>query len=446
MCFARLVPEFREGSATPRDLLERCLAAIAKRDGEVRAFVCVDATRARAEADRSTARYRANRPLSPVDGCPVGVKDIIETLDLPTQMNSPLFAGWMAGRDAACVGALKDGGAVILGKTVTTEFAAGASGPTRNPHDPRRTPGGSSSGSAAAVGAGMVPVALGTQTGGSILRPASYCGAYGFKPTHGALNIGGVHPVAPSQDHLGTIAGSLDDAWLVARHIARVAGGSGGKRGLSGPDQLPEPRRPRRLALLRTSGWSEVPTGVVAGFDAIVRRLRRAGVEIVDRLDDREIDMLEEAVRDATTLVRTFSHYEMQWPYRSYLKTGRRHLSPGIRSWIRSGRQISEAQHQAMLRRREIVRAQIAQLAGTVDGFINLASSGPAPLGLVETGSRSFLMPWSLAGTPSLALPLMHHRGLPVGIQLAGFASRDADIVAVAHWICREVGLQGDEA
>ena len=165
------------GRDTPRDFLERCLDVIAKRDATVQAFVTLNLEGARKAADAAGKRYKAGKPLSMVDGCPVAIKDIIATADMPTQMNSPAFKGWQSGQDAACVAALRKGGAVIVGKTVTTEFAIGFSGPTTNPFDATRTPGGSSSGTAASVGAGMVPVGLGTQTQASTLRPASYCGA-----------------------------------------------------------------------------------------------------------------------------------------------------------------------------------------------------------------------------------------------------------------------------
>src|SRR5262249_51244436 len=185
--FDRCVADFQQGRDTPRDFLERCLDVIAKRDKTVKAFVTLNRDGARKAADDATRRYKAGKPLSPVDGCPVAVKDIIATVDMPTQMNSPAFKDWQSGQDAACVAALRKGGAVILGKTVTTEFAVGYSGPTTNPFDPTRTPGGSSSGSAAAVGAGMVPAGFGTQTPASTMRPASYCRAGGIKPNIGPL-------------------------------------------------------------------------------------------------------------------------------------------------------------------------------------------------------------------------------------------------------------------
>ncbi|MBI2509299.1 MAG: amidase, partial [Betaproteobacteria bacterium] len=218
--YSHALPDMAAGRRTPREFLERCLEVIAAREKTVRAFVTLDLAGARKAADAATRRYKSGKPLSPVDGMPVAVKDIIATAGLPTQMGSPAFKGWQSGQDAACVAALRKGGAVVVGKTVTTEFAIGFSGPTTNPFDAARTPGGSSSGSAAAVGAGMVPVGLGTQTQASTLRPASYCGAVGFKPTIGLLHTGGIHPLSATCDHLGVIAGTLEDAWRAASQIS----------------------------------------------------------------------------------------------------------------------------------------------------------------------------------------------------------------------------------
>src|SRR4029453_10080797 len=203
--------DFRDGRTTPRRFLERCLETISRHDRTIKAFVTLNARSARKAADAATRRYKLARPLSPVDGCPIAIKDIIATADMPTEMNSPIYRKWRPKADAAGVMALRQAGggiggktgAVIVGKTVTTEFAIGRSGPTRNPFDTTRTPGGSSSGSAAAVACGMVPAGLGTQTQGSVLRPAAYCGVVGFKPTHGALHTGGIHLLSPTSDHLG---------------------------------------------------------------------------------------------------------------------------------------------------------------------------------------------------------------------------------------------------
>ncbi|WP_332837759.1 amidase family protein, partial [Neoroseomonas rubea] len=243
--FAPARSQFRAGTSSPRAFLEDCIAAIAADEPAIAAFVTQDMPAARRAADASAARWRDGCPLSPIDGMPVVVKDMIEMADLPTQMNNPVFAGWQARRDAAGVLALREAGAVILGKTVTTEFACGNSGPTRNPYDTTRTPGGSSSGSAAAVGAGMASLGLGTQTHASTIRPAGYCGAYALKASFGALPVGGLAPLAPTLDHLGIIGASLEDVWAGAMAIARRAGGTPPHPGLAGPEEAPAPRAPR---------------------------------------------------------------------------------------------------------------------------------------------------------------------------------------------------------
>jgi len=214
MTFTDRREKFFDGGDNPRAMLERCLARIAERDAEVKAFAFLDADGARAAADNAAQRYRERRPLSAIDGMPIGLKDILETADMPTGFGSPIFEDWRGGRDSAAAFALRQAGAVIVGKLVTTEFAATFPGPTRNPHDLARTPGGSSSGSAAAVADGMLPMALGSQVIGSILRPASFCGVIGFKPTFGSLNRGGTCDNY-SQNALGTLSNSLADAWAV---------------------------------------------------------------------------------------------------------------------------------------------------------------------------------------------------------------------------------------
>src|ERR1700751_2906952 len=222
--FLEASERFKSGDDTPRGFLERCLDAYATWEPKIGAFVHTEFDAARAAADASTLRWQQAKPLSVIDGMPIGVKDIIETADMPTEMGSPLFKGWRSERDAAVVAALREAGAVIVGKTVTTEFAATEPRGTRNPWDPARTPGGSSSGSAAEGGAGAISVGLGTQVVGSILRPASFCGCFGFKPTVGALNRGGSYDGLSQSAH-GTIAASLPEAWQGAFEIAQRAGG-----------------------------------------------------------------------------------------------------------------------------------------------------------------------------------------------------------------------------
>src|SRR3984957_13459001 len=279
--FVGAAANFAAGKDTPREFLERCLCHVEEFEPAVGAFVCHDIADARAAADRSAARWRDGRPLSPIDGMPLGIKDIIETADMPTEQGSPLFVGCDTGRDAASVAALREAGAVILGKAVTTEFAATEPRGTRNPWDTTRTPGGSSSGSAAAVACGMVPAALGTQVVGSILRPASFCGCVGFKPSVGGINRGGSYDYF-SQSCTGVLAASLEDAWLVAVNIAARAGGDPGYVGVQGPPEPPAPQRPKALALLQTSGWDEAAPEARAALEKAAGRLADAGIAIAD--------------------------------------------------------------------------------------------------------------------------------------------------------------------
>ena len=435
--FGDCVPSFRDGSDSPRALLERCVDAIESREAEVRAFVTLDLEGARRAADESTARYRAGRPLSPVDGCPFGVKDIIETADLPTGMNSPIFAEWRSGRDAACVRALRRGGAVLLGKTVTTEFAAGRSGPTVHPLDATRTPGGSSSGSAAAVAAGMAPVAFGTQAGGSTIRPASYCGLVGLKPTIGTFSMAGIHTIGPTIDHLGILASNLPDLWSIARQVSDLAD-TPGVRGLPGSGHaLPPAAAPSRLVHLHTAGRAEVDAEAIAAFDALVERIRATGVEVTSRDDDPLVASLESTLDAGVGGRLDIMAWEMRWPFEEYVDHHGPEVGEILHGYVRRARNLTAAAYEDALRERRRVKEVVERFGERADGFISFASSGPAPLGLDHTGSRTFLNYWSWLGNPAFSLPLMTVRGLPVGLQLIGFDGEDDRLAALAGW-CME--------
>jgi Asp-tRNA(Asn)/Glu-tRNA(Gln) amidotransferase A subunit family amidase len=418
--------------------LEQCLEAISARDKKVKAFVTVNLAGARKSADAATKRYRSGKILSPVDGCPIAVKDIIETADMPTGMNSPLFKGWRSKYDAACVFALRSSGAVIVGKTVTTEFAIGRSGPTRNPFDAKRTPGGSSSGSAAAIACGMVPVALGTQTIGSILRPASYCGAVGFKPTAGTLHMGGIHPISGTCDHLGIIAATLEDTWRVASQIS-LAAGCAGNQFLSGPEP-PAPRRPRKLVRLYTRGWLELDGATHKAFNEVLAALEARGVKIASRELDPELAKLENELDGGVDDGLAIVAYEMKWPYGEYVMRFGKRIGPRIRELVSRGYEMTAADYTRLLVNRRRVQSLMQKWSSSCDGFITLASSGPAKLGLSHTGSRTFPAYSSWLGLPAFTLPLMEVKGLPVGIQLLGTGGADAELCAIASWVMRELG------
>jgi Asp-tRNA(Asn)/Glu-tRNA(Gln) amidotransferase A subunit family amidase len=440
--FFSAVPHFATGGDTPRDLLERCLARLAEFEPAVGAFVCHDIEAARAAADRAAGRWRAGRPLSPIDGMPVGIKDIIETVDMPTGQGSPLWEGTLTGRDAASTAALREAGAVILGKTVTTEFASSEPlGNTSNPWDPARTPGGSSSGSAAAVACGMVPAALGTQVVGSIIRPASFCGCVGYKPSVGGINRGGSYD-GFSQSCTGLLAASLEDAWLVATAISSRVGGDPGYPGVQGPPEPPPPSRPRRLALLETSGWAVAAPDARAALEAAAAQLAAAGVDIASRRDDPNLAAIETAIADAEPLVRRINAWEGRWPLNTYREIDATKLSRPALDRLAMAEAMTLAEYGVAIAQRREIHAQFAALAQSYDGAVTLPATGPAPLGLGSTGNPIFAVPFSLLGVPTVSLPLLAAEGLPLGLQVVGFEGGDARLFAIAAWV-REL-LQAD--
>jgi Asp-tRNA(Asn)/Glu-tRNA(Gln) amidotransferase A subunit family amidase len=423
---------FRGGTDTPRDFLERCLARLDAWESRIQAFVSISILAARVAADRASARWREGRPLSPLDGMPIGVKDIIETADMPTEQGSPLFKGWQSVRDSASVAALREAGAVIVGKTVTTEFAAVHPGPTRNPWDTARTPGGSSSGSAAAVAAGIVPAALGTQVIGSIIRPASYCGCFGYKPSVGAINRGGSFDYL-SQSCEGVLAATLGEAWLVAREIAARVGGDPGFRGLSGPRHVPAARAPKSLAVLQTSGFATLDPQSASTFTEFQELLARAGVRLLTTRDTTAVADVEEAICDAGRLSRRINAWESRWPLNTYARDiSAEGLSGVMRARLEEAEAMSLEGYQDLLEERTRCRGVYAKLAGMADACITLAAPGPAPLGISSTGDPVFAIPGSLLGVPAVSIPLFRIDGLPLGLQALGFIDRDADLFGTA--------------
>ena len=426
--------EFASGDETPRQFLERSLELFDLWEPRIGAFVCTDLPGARAAADRSTERWRNGKPLSPIDGMPLGIKDIIETVDMPTEMGSPLFAGWRSLKDAANVRALRDAGAVILGKTVTTEFAASQPRGTRNPWNTDHTPGGSSSGSAAAVAAGIASAALGTQVIGSTIRPASFCGCFGFKPSVNALNREGCHDYQ-SQSCTGILGGALDDVWQVAHEIVARVGGDAGTPGLQGPDTLPPAQKPRRLAILETAGWETASAAAKNRLNAAVAKLKSEGIEIHTRTNDDNVAALETALLNAAELSHRCNGWETRWFLHAMRDRDAGKLSRNILERSRKYEDMTLTDHRADLGERARVRALHAELAGTCDACVTLAASDGAPEGLASTGNSEFAVPASLLGVPALSLPLFEINGMPLGLQLIGYCNRDADVFAAASWI-----------
>lgn len=443
LTFHDATPRFAEGSDTPRAYLERCLEVIAAREPVVRAWVVVNQAGARDAADASTARWKAGRPLSAIDGMPVGIKDLLETRDMPTQMGCEAWRGNFPKRDNAAVWALRGAGAVVLGKTVTTELGGAHPGPTTNPFDQARTPGGSSSGSAAAVGARMVPAAIGSQVGGSIIRPASYCGNVALKPTQGAINRG--ERQATSMSTHGPHAGSIEDMWLVAIEIAKRAGGDPGRLGLFGPDAPPPARRPMTLAVMEAEGWRLTDDASRAAFEAIVDGLRTQGVTVLRRADHPLVESFEQALEGVQALTGTITGWENHWAIRNLVANNPDGVSARTKAVLAGAEALTPEQYRAAILRREEVRRRHEALAPLVDAVIAPASPGPAPLWTGDvpgqpqvkrpTGDAVYNTPSSALGAPVVTVPMTSVGGMPMGIQVMGQPHADATVTAIARWM-----------
>jgi Asp-tRNA(Asn)/Glu-tRNA(Gln) amidotransferase A subunit family amidase len=429
--FLPATADFTNGRDSARAFLERCIVTLDAWEPKIGAFVTLNLAAARAAADRSTSRWRAGKPLSPIDGMPIGIKDIIETIDMATENGSPLFAGFQGNRDAASVAALREAGAVIVGKTVTTEFAWMHPRATRNPWDLTRTPGGSSSGSAAAVAVGAISVGIGTQVFGSIVRPSSFCGCFGFKPTVGAINRGGSHDALSQSTH-GPIAASLPEAWQVACEISRRAGGDPGYPGLYGPPTCPAPSKPRRLAVLETDGWAVASAPAKVALQAASAKLRSAGVMLLSRHENEKIAAVEDAIHDARELSHNIIAWESRWPLNTYLARDMSKLSQPMHDLSVRAEARTLDDYRRDIQERDRRRAVYHALAAEFDACLTLSAPGAAPVGLDWTGDPAFVIPSSMLGVPAISLPVLQDGGLPLGLQLIGFADADAALFSTA--------------
>ncbi len=415
---------FRSGASTVEDYIDHLHGLYEGSEPDLQAFACVDWLSARMGAREATARYRAGCPLSAIDGMPIGVKDIIETAGLPMEMQSAIFAGHYPRRNADCVMKMLRLGAIVVGKTRTQEMACGIPGPTRNPYDLRRTPGGSSSGSAAAVAAGILPFTIGTHTRGSTIRPASYCGVYAIKPTFGWISLDGVHPVAPSHDTIGFFAASLRDLRLVLETFA------------GRPLDYTAPR-PKRLLAIRTSGMSQVEPGVERTFRDFLDSIEELEVH---GWDSPAAQRLDAAFAGADDLLTRIISYEIQWPYGDYLERMPNLLSPEIAKQVANGRAVSDEAYAGLLSDKRRIQDVAAAAAEGYDAVVTLSSAGIAPIGLRYSGSRSFAIPWALVGGPSLSTPLLTYQGMPLGVQIMAQPGKEDTCFAVAQMLERASG------
>ncbi|HEY6254696.1 MAG TPA: amidase [Xanthobacteraceae bacterium] len=403
------------GEITAEQVVGACLDRIAAREPLVHAFANVDAELALRQAralDRGPNR-------GALHGVPIGIKDVIDTADLPTEMGSPIYRGYRPACDAASVALLRAAGAVILGKTVTCEFAGMTAGPTTNPHHGAHTPGGSSSGSGAAVADFMVASALGTQTGGSVLRPAAYCGVIGYKPTFGAFNRAGLKFAAESLDTIGLMARTLDDIVLVTSVLI-------GRN----PDASVAAATAPRIGLCRTPLWDTAQAETKHAVEDAAARLSAAGAAMRDVTLPAEFAGLKTAARE------TINNYERSKSMAAEWASHRDLISPKLTRCIKLGMEMPYADYLAAIELGEACRARVPAVFEGFDILLAPCVQGEAPLGLETTGDPGFQAIWTILHVPTMSLPT--HRGpngLPVGVQLVARRHDDARLFACARWV-----------
>ncbi len=406
--------EIAAGRMTAVRALEEAFARIEIRDKEISAWKAINTEKALAEASARDAE----EPKGPLHGVPIGVKDVLDTADIPTGYGSSIYEGSIPSADAAAVANLRAAGMVVLGKTVTTEFAMRFPGATRNPHNPAHTPGGSSSGSAAAVADGHVPLAIGTQTSGSVIRPASYCGVVGFKPTWGSVPRAGLKMLAESLDTIGTLANSAADAEAFALALAG--------RPIKSTNPVSEAPR---IGICRTVAWPNIEYAGANALEEAATRAARAGAKILDvqlpeqfatALEDHDIVMTYEAC--GMLAYERSKHWDR--------------LSPALQDVMRRGMKHDWSVYQSALSNRRACRHGLIQAFQDVDVLLTPSALGEAPEGLGFTGSPDFNRIWTFVGAPSITIPgLKGPNALPVGVQLIAPLGEDSRVIGAAGWL-----------
>jgi Asp-tRNA(Asn)/Glu-tRNA(Gln) amidotransferase A subunit family amidase len=429
---ARLI---RDGVISSEQLVEACLSHIREVDPQVQAWAFLDPDHALAQAHAADALRLEGKPIGSLHGVPIGIKDIFDTADMPTECGSVLYAGRTPSRDATVISMLRAAGAVLMGKTVTTEFAYFFPGKTRNPYHPDHTPGGSSSGSAAAVAANMVPLALGSQTNGSTIRPAAYCGAIGFKPTHGLISRHGAFALSRTLDHVGLFARSIEDIALLAEALVG--------HDENDPDTRPrarlpfaeaaaeEPPLPPMFAFIKTPMWERADEETKEGLAEIIEHL---GTQV------EEVELFPSA-SEAWQWHHDIMSAEMALNLEREWKHGRDRLSEQLRTQIERGREVRAIDHQRALARINPIHESFVELfEQRYDAILTPAAPSAAPKGLASTGDPSFCTLWTLCGMPAISLPLLQStNGLPLGVQLVGPKLGDARLLRTARWLAEKV-------
>ncbi|TDI55076.1 MAG: amidase [Alphaproteobacteria bacterium] len=423
------IEKMRGGAITCAELVDACLERIEEREEAVQAWTFLDADVVRAQAKALDENRAAGRPIGPLHGLPVGIKDIIDTKGMPTENGTVLDAGRVPNTDAVLVSQLRSAGAVIMGKTVATELAYFAPGKTHNPHDPARTPGGSSSGSAAAVAAGMVPLAVGTQTAGSVIRPAAFCGIVGFKPSRGLISRRGVLCQAHTLDTIGVFARSVPDAAMIAEALAAFDPQNG---------QTPRPTPPLlataeseapvppSFAFVKQPAWDRADADTSDGFAEIVELLG-------EQCDEFPLPAPFDQALEIHHLIQVA---ELAKHFSGYVRKGRDQLSEKMLGAIDEGAGILASDYLAALDWIGVYNAGLDEIFDRYDAIITPAAPGEAPADLTTTGDPAFCSMWTLIGVPAVTLPLLQSaNNMPLGVQLIGRAGDDARLLRTARWL-----------
>ena len=434
MSAVETIAQIAKGDGSVREATEACFAEIDAREKDVRAWAHFDRGHAAAQAAALDEMRAGGGATGPLHGVAVGIKDIFDTADMPTENGLVADYGRRPEKDATVVRRLRQAGAVILGKTVTTEAAYFAPRETRNPHDLARTPGGSSSGSAAAVAAGMVPLAVGTQTNGSMIRPASFCGAVGFKPTFGMIPRTGALMISANLDHVGVFAQSVDDVALLSDCLfgpdgADLAVPPMAPHRLLATAQATPPRAPR-LAFVRGPTWDRADPDMAVRFEALAGQLG-------DHIEEVQLGSQFDSVLDLHHVIMAT---EMNWKLTRY-DGPEAPISWQLRQQLDAGKKVLAKDYLAALDWRRALRRDLAEMFARFDAIVAPAATGEAPADLTQTGDPAFCTLASLTGTPAVSLPLLQgEHGLPIGVQLVGPPNGDGALLRTANWLMQACG------
>jgi Asp-tRNA(Asn)/Glu-tRNA(Gln) amidotransferase A subunit family amidase len=426
--------DVRDGRLSSAELVADCLTRIEQVEPDVQAWAFLDRDHAMQQAQALDLQRAEGKPIGPLHGVPIGIKDIFDTSDYPTELGSPMWAGRTPRRDAAAVARLRAAGCVILGKTVTTEYAYFHPGKTRNPHDRERTPGGSSSGSAAAVAANMVPGAIGSQTNGSVIRPAGYCGVVGFKPTHGLIPRSGALLLSRTLDTVGVFARTVEDVALLAEVLAGFDAEDADTRPMARPPfstvAASEPPLPPRFAFVRSPVWDKA--------DPVTRE---AFAELVEVLGERAGEVeLGESFGRAIDFHRTVMEVEMAHNLHRDYERGRDQLSAPLRALIERGRGHRAVDYTGAVAAIAALNEGLDDVFDEYDAILTPAAPGEAPRGLDSTGNPIFCTLWTYLGVPAVTVPLLRSEaGMPIGVQLVARRGNDARLLRTARWLVTNV-------